>query len=87
MSVATGVGSWPGDDAESYTEAVRVVLGEAPDLPYLPELPGRGVPAGMTGRAIAMIADLGFDLLLEVLDARLVLIVLEAFLERRERIR
>ena len=62
MSVATGVGSWPGDDAEAYAEALRVVLGEAADLPYLPELPGRGVPAGMTGRAIAMIAELGFDL-------------------------
>jgi methionine synthase II (cobalamin-independent) len=62
VSVATGVGSWPGDDETSYTEAVRVVLGEAPDLPYLPELPGRGAPAGMTGRAIAMVADLGFDL-------------------------
>jgi methionine synthase II (cobalamin-independent) len=62
VSVATGVGSWPGDDAESYTEAVRVVLGEVPDLPYLPELPGRGAPAGMLGRTIAMVADLGFDL-------------------------
>jgi methionine synthase II (cobalamin-independent) len=62
VSVATGVGSWPGDDAESYAEAVRVVLGEVADLPYLPELPGRGAPAGMTGRAIAMVADLGFDL-------------------------
>ena len=62
MSVATGVGSWPGDDAESYAEAVRVVLGEASDLPYLPELPGRGTPAGLAGRAIAMVADLGFDL-------------------------
>ena len=38
------------------------MLGEVPDLPYLPELPGRGAPAGMTGRAIAMVADLGFDL-------------------------
>ncbi len=62
MSVATGVGSWPGDDATSYAEAVRVVLGEAPDLPYLPELPGRGAAAGMVGRAIALVADLGFDL-------------------------
>lgn len=62
MSVATGVGSWPGEDAEGYAEAVRIVLGEAPELPYLPELPGRGAPAGMTGRALAMVADLGFDL-------------------------
>ena len=38
------------------------MLGEVPDLPYLPELPGRGAPAGMAGRAIAMVADLGFDL-------------------------
>ena len=62
VSVATGVGSLPGDDAAAYDEAVRVVLGEVPDLPHLPELPGRGAAAGMTGRAIAMVADLGFDL-------------------------
>ena len=62
MSVATGVGSWPGDDAESYAEAVRVVLGESPDLPYLPELPARGAGASMVGRTLAMVTDLGFDL-------------------------
>jgi methionine synthase II (cobalamin-independent) len=62
MTVATGVGSWPGDDATSYAEAVRVVLGEVPDLPYLPELPGRGAAAGMIGRTLATVADLGFDL-------------------------
>ena len=62
MTVATGIGSWPGSDAEEYAEALRVVLGEAPELPYLPELPGRGAPAGMTGRTLALIGDLGFDL-------------------------
>src|SRR3954454_1676853 len=62
MTVATGVGSWPGDDAVEYAEAVRVVLGEVPDLPYLPELPGRGAAAGMVGRTLATITDLGFDL-------------------------
>lgn len=62
MSVATGVGSWPGDDVVDYAEAVRVVLGETPDLPYLPELPGRGAPAGMIGRGVAVVASLGFDL-------------------------
>jgi methionine synthase II (cobalamin-independent) len=62
VTVATGVGSWPGTDAEEYAEAVQVVLGEASDLPYLPELPGRGAGAGMTGRTLAMIDDLGFDL-------------------------
>src|SRR5690242_7790147 len=62
MTVATGIGSWPGDDAQDYAEAVRTVLGEVPDLPYLPELPGRGAAAGMVGRTLAMVGDLGFDL-------------------------
>jgi methionine synthase II (cobalamin-independent) len=62
MTVATGVGSWPGEDAVEYAEAVRVVLGEVPDLPYLPELPGRGAAGGMIGRTLATIGDLAFDL-------------------------
>jgi hypothetical protein len=62
VTVASGVGSWPGTTAEEYAEAVQVVLGETPDLPYLPELPGRGAHAGMVGRTLATIADLGFDL-------------------------
>jgi hypothetical protein len=36
VTVATGVGSWPGPTPEEYAEAVRTVLGEAPELPYLP---------------------------------------------------
>jgi methionine synthase II (cobalamin-independent) len=62
VTVASGVGSWPGTTADEYAEVVQVVLGEVPDLPYLPELPGRGAHAGMIGRALAMITDLGFDL-------------------------
>jgi methionine synthase II (cobalamin-independent) len=62
VTVATGIGSWPGDDARDYAEAVRVVLGEVPELPHLPELPARGPGATMVGRALAMIGDLGFDL-------------------------
>jgi methionine synthase II (cobalamin-independent) len=58
-AVATGVGSMPGED---FHEAVRVVLGELDALPYLPELPDRGAIAGMTGRTLALVADLGFDL-------------------------
>jgi len=58
-AVATGVGSLPGEDIH---EAVRVVLGELPELPHLPELPARGAIAGMTGRALAVVAELGFDL-------------------------
>jgi hypothetical protein len=63
--IATGIGSHPGDDAHAYAEAVRVVLGElAPPtgLPYVPELPGRGATATMTGRAVAVATDLAFDL-------------------------
>ncbi|MDP3889883.1 methionine synthase [Nocardioides sp.] len=62
MTLATGVGSWPGDDQAAYTEAVRTVLGELPDLPHLPEIPGRGIGADLTGRALAVVADLGADL-------------------------
>ena len=59
MTAASGVGSYPG---ESFDEALRLVLGELPDLPHLPEVPGRGITAGMTGRAIGTITDLGIDL-------------------------
>lgn len=49
----------PGEDM---AEAVRIVWGEVPDLPHLPELPARGATAGMTGRTLAMVTELGFDL-------------------------
>lgn len=62
MTVASGVGSMPGDDATAYDEAVRIVLGELNGLPHLPELPGRGATASMTGRALAIMAELGADL-------------------------
>jgi hypothetical protein len=52
---ATGVGSMPGTDPE---QACAVVLGELPDLPYLPELPGRGVGADIIGRTAALLVDL-----------------------------
>lgn len=62
MTVASGIGSMPGSDAAAYDEALRIVLGEVPDLPYLPELPGRGASADMTGRALAVVSELGADL-------------------------
>jgi methionine synthase II (cobalamin-independent) len=55
---ATGVGSMPGEDVR---EAVRLVLGELPDLPHLPELPARGPGADLTGRGIALLVDLHAD--------------------------
>lgn len=52
---ATSIGSLPGTDI---LEATRLVFGELPDLPYLPELPGRGAGADMIGRAVALLVDL-----------------------------
>lgn len=62
MAVATGIGSMPGDDDAAFAEAVRVVLGELPDLAHLPELPARGAGATMTGRAVAVLDGLAADL-------------------------
>lgn len=62
MTIASGVGSLPGSDATAYDEAVRLVLGELPELPHAPELPGRGATATMIGRTIGLIAELGADL-------------------------
>jgi methionine synthase II (cobalamin-independent) len=59
VSAATGIGSMPGED---FAESLRVVTGSLPDLPHLPELPARGPVADLTGRALAVISDLGFDL-------------------------
>lgn len=62
MTVATGIGSMPGTTDAGYVEAVRLVLGELPDLPHVPELPGRGVTAAMTGRGLAVVEGLAADL-------------------------
>ncbi|HEY9522040.1 MAG TPA: methionine synthase, partial [Thermopolyspora sp.] len=52
---ATGIGSHPGED---HLEALRVVFGELPQLPYLPELPQRGVGADMIGRTASLLVEL-----------------------------
>jgi methionine synthase II (cobalamin-independent) len=52
---ATGIGSLPGTDPE---EAARLVVGELPDLPHLPELPARGPGADLIGRTAALLVDL-----------------------------
>lgn len=61
MARATGIGSMPGTDQKAFLEAVRLVL-ELPDLPHLPEVPGRGAVADLTGRALAVTTGLGADL-------------------------
>jgi methionine synthase II (cobalamin-independent) len=52
---ATGIGSMPGTDP---VEACTVVLGELPDVPFLPELPRRGVGADIIGRTAALLVDM-----------------------------
>lgn len=59
MARATGIGSMPGTD---FAEALKIATGEVPDLAFLPELPGRGTHAGMIGRTLGLITDLGADL-------------------------
>lgn len=49
----------PGTDP---LEATRTVVGELPDLPYLPELPGRGAGADLIGRTAALLVDLAVEL-------------------------
>jgi Cobalamin-independent synthase, Catalytic domain len=56
---ASGVGSLPGTDP---VEALRLVTGELPDLPHLPELPGRGAGADLIGRTAGLLIDLYVDL-------------------------
>ncbi|MFC0109200.1 methionine synthase [Kibdelosporangium aridum] len=55
---ATGVGSMPGTDP---LEAANVVAGELPDLPFLSELPGRGLGADIIGRTAALLVDLPIE--------------------------
>ncbi|GAA1861634.1 methionine synthase [Pseudonocardia ailaonensis] len=55
---ATGVGSLPGTDPR---EAAELVAGELPLLPYLPELPARGVGADPVGRTAGMLVDLAVE--------------------------
>jgi methionine synthase II (cobalamin-independent) len=62
VTTATGVGSHPGEASRDFDEAVRVAWGEVGELPYVPEVPGRGAHADMAGRALALLVDLAADL-------------------------
>ena len=39
-------------------EAMRVIAGELPEFPHLPELPARGPGADLTGRTAALLVDI-----------------------------
>jgi methionine synthase II (cobalamin-independent) len=56
---ASGVGSLPGTEP---AEALRLVTGELPEFPYVPELPARGPGADLIGRSAALLVDLAVDL-------------------------
>lgn len=53
----TGVGSWPGSDPRRASE---IIVGEL-HLPYLVELPDRGVGADLIGRSGALLVDIAID--------------------------
>lgn len=56
---ATAIGSMPGTDP---FEAATIVVGELPDLPHLPELPGRGLGTDLLGRGAALLVDIAVEL-------------------------
>jgi methionine synthase II (cobalamin-independent) len=48
----------PGTDP---AEAMRIIAGELPDFPHLPELPDRGPGADLTGRTAALLIDIAAE--------------------------
>ncbi|MEV8143859.1 hypothetical protein [Specibacter sp. NPDC078709] len=59
-ATATALGSWPGTDP---VEAAKVSLGifPSPNLPFLPQLPSRGVGSDSIGRTAALLTELPVD--------------------------
>lgn len=57
---ATALGPWPGEDP---VEAARIIRGElgSPHLPFLPELPDRGVGSDALGRTASLLVELAVD--------------------------
>jgi hypothetical protein len=57
---ATALGPWPGEDP---VEATRIVRGElgSPHLPFLVELPDRGVGSDALGRTACLLVDMAVD--------------------------
>ena len=60
MTLATGIGSWPGTSVRDALAQVREILDG--DLPYLPELPARGPGADMVGRTAGLLVEMPVDL-------------------------
>ncbi len=68
MTLASGIGSWPGTDVREPLRIIRELLGDlepgsgVTGLPYLPELPARGPGADLVGRAAGLLVELPVDL-------------------------
>ena len=64
MTLATGIGSWPGTSIREAIVTTRDLLlaGDGLGVPYLPEVPGRGPGADIIGRAAGLLVDLPVDL-------------------------
>ncbi|WP_026546162.1 hypothetical protein [Paenarthrobacter nicotinovorans] len=57
---ATALGPWPGNDPAEANRIIRGELGD-PHLPFLPELPDRGVGSDAVGRSGTLLVDLALD--------------------------
>ncbi|WP_427006780.1 hypothetical protein [Pseudarthrobacter sp. H2] len=57
---ATAAGPWPGEDPVEATRTVRGELG-SPHLPFLAELPDRGVGSDALGRTASLLVDMSVD--------------------------
>nr|WP_218649010.1 hypothetical protein [Paenarthrobacter nitroguajacolicus] len=57
---ATALGPWPGSDPAEANRIIRGELGD-PHLPFLPELPDRGVGSDAVGRTGSLLVDLAID--------------------------
>ncbi|UVJ38342.1 hypothetical protein [Arthrobacter sp. CJ23] len=57
---ATALGPWPGTDA---VEAARIIRGElgSPHLPFIAELPERGVGSDALGRTASLLVEMAID--------------------------
>ena len=58
---ASGIGSLPGSDMPAAIRLVFDGLGSAPGVPYLPELPARGVGADLAGRGLALLVEMAAE--------------------------
>ncbi|GAB5077682.1 methionine synthase [Arthrobacter sp. AD-310] len=57
---ATALGPWPGDDPLEAARAIRGELG-SPHLPFLAELPARGIGSDALGRTASFLEELAVD--------------------------